>query len=126
MLGRIIAVQTGVILASIALAPAAHAAQALPPEVQVGARTIADYEFDWGRDGTYCPTCNYGSGNNRLAFIVRDGNVWLIHINVDNGYFGNSDGEVTLVDINSIPAGTTGNGPEWMQMGQASALVYDR
>lgn len=124
-LRRTIAIQASLLFASVALPPAVRA-QPYPGEVQVGARTIADYEFDWGRDGTYCPTCNYGSGNNRLAFTGRDGSVWISHINVDNGYFGSSDGEGTLVDTNSIPAGTTGNGPEWMQLGAASGLVYDR
>jgi hypothetical protein len=113
------------LLASLAW-PRAAGAQPYPPEVQVGARTIADYEFDWGRDGSYCQACNYGAGNNRLAFIDKDGSVWLTHINVDNGYFGTSNGEGTLVDTNAIPAGTTGNGPEWMSLGQASGLVYDR
>jgi hypothetical protein len=122
---RIILVQAGLLVACLAL-PLVVRAQPYPGEVQVGARTIADYEFDWGRDGTYCPTCNYGSGNNRLAFTAKDGSVWISHINVDNGYFGSSNGEGTLVDTNSIPAGTTGNGPEWMQIGQSSALVYDR
>jgi hypothetical protein len=110
MLRKIIALQAGFLFASMGLSQAASA-QPYPGEVQVGARTIADYEFDWGRDGTYCPTCNYGAGNNRLAFTGKDGSVWISHINVDNGYFGSSDGEGTLVDTNSIPAGTTGNGP---------------
>ena len=125
MLRKSFAARTGAFIAAMALSHAAGA-QPYPGEVQVGARTIADYEFDWGRDGTYCSTCNYGSGNNRLAFTAKDGSVWISHINVDNGYFGSSNGEGTLVDTNSIPAGTTGNGPEWMQLGQASALVYDR
>ncbi|MFO1473158.1 MAG: hypothetical protein U1F20_00870 [Lysobacterales bacterium] len=66
MLRRVIAMQAGLLIAAIAV-PHAARAQAMPPEVQVGARTIADYEFDWGRDGTYRSTCNYGSGNNRLV-----------------------------------------------------------
>jgi len=125
MLRKIIALQAGFLFASMGLSQAASA-QPYPGEVQVGARTIADYEFDWGRDGVYCQTCNYGSGNNRLAFIGSDGSVWLSHVNIDNGYFGSSDGEGTLIDTNAIPAGSTGNGPEWMYLGEASALVYDR
>ena len=115
----------GLLIGSMATPHALHA-QSFPPEVQVGARTIADYEFDWGRDGASCVACNYGAGNNRLAFIDKDGNVWVSHINVDNGYFGTSDGEGILVDTNAIPAGTTGNGPEWMSLGESSGLVYDR
>ncbi|MFO1473156.1 MAG: hypothetical protein U1F20_00860 [Lysobacterales bacterium] len=125
MLERKLAALVGSLIASSVL-PSAVCAQTFPPEVQVGARTIADYEFDWGRDGTYCSTCNYGSGNNRLAFIDKSGSLWISHINVDNGYFGSSNAEGTLVDTSGIPAGTTGNGPEWMQTGSASALVYDR
>ena len=125
MLRRAIAMQAGLLIAAIAV-PHAARAQAMPPEVQVGARTIADYEFDWGRDGTYCSTCNYGSGNNRLAFVDSNGSLWVSHINVNNGYFGTSDGEGLLVDANAITAGSSGNGPEWMSLGQASGLVYDR
>ena len=125
VLPRPIFIQAGLLIACIVL-PQAAGAQPYPPEVQVGARTIADYEFDWGRDGTYCRTCNYNAGNNRLAFIDGDGSLWVSHINVNNGYFGTSDGEGALVEANAIPAGITGNGPEWMQLGQASALVYDR
>ena len=108
-----------------ALAPGAYA-QSFPPEVQVGTRTIIDYEFDWGRDGTYCTSCNVGAGNNRFAFIDKEGNVWVGHVNVDTGNFVPSDGEGKLVDTNSITANTLGNGPEWMSLSKASALVYDR
>lgn len=108
-----------------ALSPVVHA-QSLPTEVQVATRTVSDFEFDWGRDGTYCPTCNFGDGNNRLAFIKKDGNVWMARISVDTGNFGPSDGEGRWVDSNAINAATTGNGPEWVGLTQASAIVYDR
>jgi hypothetical protein len=124
LLARLVAAHA-MLLAAIAWGPGARA-QSLPPEVQVGARTISDYEFDWGRDGSYCQACNFGSGNNRLAFIDEDGSVWISHINVSNGYFGSTDGRGTRVDNNAIPAGVTGNGPEWISLTQGSGLVYDR
>lgn len=109
----------------LALAPAVQA-QPYSPEVQVGARGITDYEFDWGRDGVYCPSCNVGAGNNRFAFIDADGNLWVGHVNPDTGGFVPSDGKGKLVDTNTVPAKTLGNGPEWMSLTKASALVYDR
>ena len=108
----------------LALSPIARAQSS--PEIQVAARTVVDFEFDWGRDGTYCPNCNFGEGNNRFAFIDKDGNVWLARISVDTGNFWPTDGKGKLVDTNAITAGTIGNGPEWMALSQASAVVYDR
>ena len=119
---KIAAVQAGLLLA---LAPAAHA-QSLPPEVQVGASTIIDYEFDWGRDGIHCSSCNFGDGNNRLSFIDSEGNLWIGHVDADNGDFLPGDGEEELVDTDAIPAQITFNGPEWMSLQNGSALVYDR
>lgn len=107
------------------LSAAVHA-QSIPSEIQVAARNVADFEFDWGRNGTYCPTCNFGDGNNRLAFIDKDGNVWIAHISVDTGNFGPTDGQGRLVDTNAINAATIGNGPEWVALTEASAIVYDR
>lgn len=119
---RLIAYQTGLLLA---LASAVNA-QALPPEVQVGARNILDYEFDWGRDGDHCPTCNVGAGNNRFAFVDPEGRLWVGHVNPDTGGLVPSNGQGKLVDGKASPAGDTGNGPEWMSLTSASALVYDR
>jgi hypothetical protein len=42
-------------------------------EVQVSTVEIVDFEFDWGRDGVYCSTCNQGAGNARLTFTDRRG-----------------------------------------------------
>lgn len=110
---------------SFALVSAANA-QSLPPEVQVAARTVTDYEFDWGRDGVYCPTCNIGAGNNRFAFVDADGNLWVGHVNPDTGGFVPSDGQGRLVDTNVTPAKVLGNGPEWMSLTSTSAIVYDK
>jgi hypothetical protein len=109
----------------LASLPAAHA-QPFPPEVQVGADTIIDYEFDWGRDGTYCPACNHGEGNNRLSFIDSAGNVWIGHVDAYTGDFAPGDGEEELVDTNAMPVRTGHNGPEWMSLQDASALLYNR
>jgi hypothetical protein len=119
---RIAVLRAGLLLA---LAPTAHS-QSFPPEVQVGASTIIDYEFDWGRDGTHCTACNFGDGNNRLSFIDTDGNLWIGHVDVDSGDFIPGDGQGERVDTGAIPAQITFNGPEWMGLQNASALVYDR
>lgn len=119
---KIVAVQAGLIFA---LAPPVYA-QSFPPEVQVGTRTIVDAEFDWGRDGVYCSTCNFGGGNNRLAFIDSAGSLWVGHVDVNTGDFVPSNGEGKLADTNTMPANVLGNGPEWMSLSNASALVYDR
>lgn len=111
-------------LALFALIPAQ--AQPYPAEVQVGARTITDYEFDWGRDGNYCSNCNLGAGNNRFAFIDSSGNLWVGHVDPNTGALVPSNGQGKLVDTNATPAKVLGNGPEWMSLTQASALVYDR
>jgi hypothetical protein len=101
-------------------------AQSLPPEVQVGTRVVNDFEFDWGRDGTFCATCNYGAGNNRLTYIDQQGNVWVSHIDVTTGNFVPGNGKETLVDTNAVPAQAIGNGSEWVGLPSASALVYTR
>lgn len=101
-------------------------AQSLPPEVSVGSRVITDFEFDWGRDGTYCATCNYGDGNNRLTFIDPFGYVWIGHVDVTTGDFVPTNGEGTLVDSDAVPSVAIGNGSEWVNLPKASAVVYTR
>ena len=101
-------------------------AQALPQEVQAGTRNIIDFEFDWGQDGVYCPTCNYGGGNNRLSFVETDGTVWVGYVDPDTGYFLPKDGHGVKIDVNAVPAQTIGNGPEWMVSQRGSELVYTR
>lgn len=109
----------------LALSPGAHG-QTLPPEVQVGTKVVIDFEFDWGRDGNYCPTCNYGAGNNRLAYIDSSGNVWVGHVDATTGDFVPTNGKETLVDIDGVPSQAIGNGPEWLASRLASGLVYTR
>lgn len=119
---KIAIVQAGL---CFALAPVAYA-QSPAPEVQVGTSSIVDYEFDWGRDGSYCQTCNFGDGNNRLSFTDSAGNVWIGHVDVQTGDFVPGDGEEELVDTKAMPVRTGHNGPEWMSLQNASALVYNR
>lgn len=107
-------------------------AQALPPEVQVGTREIKDYEFDSARDGVYCPDCNGGAGNSRLAYIDTDHNLWVGQVDFGNGDFKPRTGKGTLVDTNAVTpneigkGGPIGNGPEWMTSKLGSQLVYTR
>lgn len=107
------------------LAPAVHA-QSFPPEVNVAPPYVTDFEFDWGRDGEYCASCNFGDGNNRLTFIDPFSSVWIGHVDVTTGDFVPANGEGTLVDINGVPSVQIGNGSEFVNLQQASALVYTR
>ena len=57
------------------------------PEVQVTKAAIPDNEYDWGRKGAYCATCNFGDGNARWAFSDHLGNLWLAKIDYQTGDF---------------------------------------
>ncbi|MFO1474236.1 MAG: hypothetical protein U1F20_06885 [Lysobacterales bacterium] len=46
-------------------------------EVQVGASTIIDYEFDWGRDGIHCSSCNFMRRHNSAVVHRFEGNLWI-------------------------------------------------
>lgn len=110
----------------LAALPHAALAQALPAEVQVGTHEIKDYEFEWGRDGVLCPTCNYGAGNARLTYIDSGHNLWVGFVDPDNGYFFPPDGKGVLVDTNATTATEIGNGPEWLNSQLGSQLAYTR
>lgn len=114
-----------VAVALLALAGTAMA-QALPPEVQVGTREIKDFEFDSARDGVYCAACNGGAGNSRLAYIDSNHQLWVGRVNPGNGNFNPPDGKDVLVDTNATTATEIGNGPEWVDSGLGSQLVYTR
>jgi hypothetical protein len=120
----------GIVMAQItvlgSLIFSSASAQPLPREVQVGTRTIIDFEFDWGRDGVHCPTCNHGTGNSRLAFTDEFGNLWVGYVDPNNGFFYPTDGQAVLVDDKSVTAQKIGNGPEWMVSKRGSELVYTR
>jgi hypothetical protein len=96
-------------------------------EVQVSTTDFGDIEFDWGRDGVYCASCNFGEGNARFNWPDGSGNVWIGHIDPTSGAVTPPAGMNELVDTNEI---YVLNGPEWgfsTQNGQViSQLVYTR
>ena len=96
------------------------------PEVQVTASFVIDFEFDWGRDGVYCASCNQGAGNARLAFSDGRQRLWVAQVDPDTGAFLPADGQGVLVDKHAAPATTFGNGPEWAVSAQGSQLVYSK
>lgn len=99
-------------------------------EVQVSTVDFGDTEFDWGRDGINCPTCNFGEGNARFNWTDQNGNLWLGHLNPATGAFTPPAGQNELVDTSAFYWSAFGNGPEWAfstQHGQViSQLVYTR
>jgi hypothetical protein len=99
-------------------------------EVQVTATAMGDVEFDWGRDGVTCASCNFGDGNNRANWTDRSGNVWIAHLDPTTGTFPNPSVNDELADTTAYFWDTWGNGPEWAfstQNGQVvSQLVYSR
>jgi uncharacterized membrane protein len=96
-------------------------------EVQVSTFDFGDIEFDWGRDGVYCATCNYGQGNARFNWPDQNGNIWLGHLDPTTGAFTPPAGNNELVDTTDL---YVLNGPEWAfstQDGQViSQLIYTR
>jgi hypothetical protein len=107
--------------------PAQEARSAAPaPEVQVTASFIIDYEFDWGRDGVNCPTCNFGAGNSRVAWVDSLYNLWVAQVNPQTGKWSPVDGRGVLVDTGAAFASDFGNGPEWMLSTAGSQLVYNK
>jgi hypothetical protein len=110
----------------LALTASSVAAQAPPREIRVSPHTIVDYEFDRGRDGTSCPSCNGGAGNARLAFVDADHKLWTAKVDIATGNFAPANGQGTLIDANAATANEIGNGPEWMVSQRGSELVYTR
>ena len=96
-------------------------------EVQVSTTDFADLEFDWGRDGIYCPTCNYGQGNARFNWSEKSNSLWVGHVDPVTGMFTPPEGKNELVDTWNF---YYLNGPEWAfstQNGQVlSQLIYSR
>jgi hypothetical protein len=99
-------------------------------EVQATATPLGDLEFDWGRDGINCPTCNFGDGNARANWTDRAGNLWIAHLDPNSGQFISAGANDELADITAFFWNVYGNGPEWtfsMQNGRVvSQLVYSR
>lgn len=99
-------------------------AQPLPTEVQVTRSFIADLEFDWGRDGSYCAACNFGAGNARFAFTDIKNILWVGNIDPDTGNFVPPNGHAVMVGSDAAQADDFGNGPEWMNGPQGSQIIY--
>ena len=99
-------------------------------EVQATTTPLGDIEFDWGRDGSNCPTCNFGDGNARANWTDRAGNLWIAHLNPNTGLFTSPGANDELADTSAFFWNVYGNGPEWTfstQNGQViSQLVYSR
>jgi hypothetical protein len=118
------------IAAFCALTGFAGFAHAQAVEVKVSDAIFGDTEFDWGRDGISCPTCNFGEGNNRFNWTDTDGNLWIGHLNPATGAITPANGKSELADTSAFNWNEFGNGPEWAfstQNGQViSQLVYTR
>lgn len=114
-----------VLISAIALYVGAGQASAAPEE-QITTTVIGDFEFDWARDGAFCPTCNFGDGNSRVAFTDVDGNLWLAKVDRATGRFVPADGRGTRLDVNAAFFTEFGNGPSWMFSQDGSQLVYTR
>jgi hypothetical protein len=122
------AFRTAIGMAFIAcLGVGAMPAMAQYTEVLANADVIGDVEFDWGRDGLPCPTCNFDDGNMRYNWTDRNNNLWVGYINPATGVFSSTQ---TLVDTQAYFWEDWGNGPEWAFSTQngvvASQLVYTR
>jgi hypothetical protein len=105
----------------------AQAFQEMPATPQ----TMGDVEFDFGRDGVPCPTCNWGDGNDRANWTDRDGHIWIAHLDITTGQFTTA-AQDEQADHDAYFWKTYGNGPEWAFStptpgGQVvSSLVYSR
>lgn len=101
---------------------AAHAGT----EVQVSSTNIIDYEFDWGRNGVNCPSCNQGAGNSRLAFIDNTYKLWVASVDPATGNFIPANGKGVQIDNRAAPAALYLNGPEWVLSAAGSQIVFTR
>jgi len=94
------------------------------PEVLVTRNQLADYEFDWGRDGVYCASCNGGAGNARLMHVDANNELWVANIDPNTGVFLPSNGRGELADTDAAQPLDFGNGPEWLNTAAGSQIVY--
>jgi hypothetical protein len=117
----------GSILAAVAIVfPPSFAQTPVLPEVQVTPAPIPDFEFDWGRNGVSCATCNFGTGNSRFAFSDSSGRLWVGYVDFQTGDFYPPDGHAVLLDALAAPPTDFGNGPEWVASTGDSELVYTK
>lgn len=93
-------------------------------EEQVTTETLADFEFDSARDGSYCPSCNFGSGNARVSYVGYDFRVMVAPLDLATGRI--LTGSAFAVDTNAAFVTDFGNGPSWMFSARGSELVYTR
>jgi hypothetical protein len=115
------------VAAWLALGGAAMPALAQPAfEQLVTTARFGDMEFDWGRDGVHCPSCNNGDGNARFNWVDRQGRLWISYIDHDTGFFYPPDGRAVLVDTNVAYYSDYGNGPEWAFSQLGSQLIYTK
>jgi hypothetical protein len=124
------ATRTLLALAGGALLALPAAAQTPYLEVRATATAMGDVEFDFGRDGVHCPSCNFGDGNDRANWTDRAGNLWIAHLDQATGVFVSPGVDDELADTTAAFWNVYGNGPEWTfstQDGQVvSQLVYSR
>lgn len=106
------------------LGPMAQAAPAT--EVLVTTARLGDIEFDWGRDGVHCATCNSGAGNARFNWVDRQNRLWIGYIDFYTGFIYPQDGRAVLVDTSAAYYSDFGNGPEWVFWNGDSQLIYTR
>lgn len=115
------------VLIALALGQAGLAARAAPAtEVLVSTYRFGDIEFDWARDGVYCPTCNAGDGNARFNWVDRQNRLWIGYVDFNTGFFYPPNGRGVLVDTSAAYFSDFGNGPEWVFWNGDSQLVYTR
>jgi hypothetical protein len=95
-------------------------------EVLVTTTKFGDIEFDWGRDGVHCPTCNGGAGNARFNWVSRSNELWIAQIDFNTGAIYPPNGRGVLVDTSAAYFSDFGNGPEWVFWQGDSQLIYTR
>jgi len=98
--------------------------QSTSPEVQLTTAAIPDGEYDAGKNGVPCTTCNFGAGNSRFVFSDANNNLWVGQIDSQSGNLVPSDGHGLLLDTNATAPTDYGNGPEWFESTAGSGFVY--
>ena len=95
-------------IATVTMTPAQpFVEQLVSPDV------TGEIEFDWGRDGLYCGSCNFGAGNSRLAWTDRDSNLWVSGVDPATGAFDPVNGEAHEVTTTAYVWSEWGGGPQW-------------
>lgn len=93
-------------------------------EVRMTAEMLADFELDSARDGNNCPTCNFGAGNARVAYVDTQFRVMVAPLDISTGMLLTN--LAVVVDTNAAFVTDYGNGPSWMFSQRGSELVYTR